>query len=265
MFSERHHPYIRQHLVRLEPVVPGTFVVELLAEASAGTGRVPTAIQFRRPLAVRGGEVAVEVVADGDLMYVVPKDRPDLGGKALANLSFSSCRLSAAGAPPVDDFKVSKKDVAALFEEGAAGGAGFYGLLDAKFAGALKTGPVFRGIRATAEKDGLFLASAWLTDDAMASIAVPGRFVFNPVLADMAVQAAAAWAMIRHDEMEIPFEIGALHVLGSTRDRRSVVVCRAREMGPERTIVDLVVREPDGQPILAMDRLVLRTIRAAGG
>ena len=264
VFSARHHAYIRQHLVRLEPVVPGTFVVELLAEASTGTGRVPTEIQFRRPLSVRGGEAAVEVVADGDLLYVVPKDRPALGGKALANLSFSSCRLSAAGVPPADDFKVSKKDVAALLEEGAAGGAGFYGLLDAKFSGALKTGPVFRGIRATAEKDGLFLASAWLTDDAMASIAVPGRFVFNPVLADMAVQAAAAWAMIRHDEMEIPFEIGALHVLGPTRDRRSIIICRAHELSAARSVVDLVVREPDGRPILAMDRLVLRAIEAAG-
>jgi hypothetical protein len=265
VFDERLHPYIRQHLVQLEPVVPGTFVVELLAEASEGSGRVPTAIQFRRPLGVRGGAVAVEVAADGDLLYVVPKDRPALGGRALANLSFSSCRLSTAGAPPVDDFRVAKKDVAALLEEGAAGGAGFYGLLDAKFSGALKTGPVFRGIRATTERDGLFLASAWLTDDAMASIAVPGRFVFNPVLADMAVQAAAAWAMIRHDRMEIPFEIGALHVLGPTRDRRSIILCRAHELGPERTVVDLVVREPDGRPILAMDRLVLRTIEAVGG
>jgi NAD(P)-dependent dehydrogenase (short-subunit alcohol dehydrogenase family) len=265
VFSERHHPYIRQHLVRLEPVVPGTFVVELLAEATEGSGRTPTAIQFRRPLGVRAGEVAVEVVEDGDSAYVVPKDRPALAGRALANLAFASCRLEAGGAPPADDFKVSKKDVAALLEEGAAGGAGFYRLLDSKFSGALKTGPAFRGIRATAEKDGLFLASAWLTDDAMASIAVPGRFVFNPVLADMAVQAAAAWAMIRFDRMEIPFEIGALHVLGPTRDRRSIVVCRAHEMDAERTVVDLVVREPDGRPILAMDRLVLRTIEAAGG
>jgi len=138
-------------------------------------------------------------------------------------------------------------------------------LLDSKFSGALKTGPAFRGIRATVEKDGLFLASAWLTDDAMAAFAVPGRFVFNPVLADMAVQAAAAWAMIRCDRMEIPFEIGALHVFGPTRERRSIIVCRAQEIGPERTVVDLVVREPDGRPILTMDRLVLRTIEAAGG
>ena len=129
---------------------------------------------------------------------------------------------------------------------------------------ALKTGPVFRGIRATVERDGLFLAAATLTDDAMAAIAVPGRFAFNPVLADMAVQAGAAWAMLRFDRMEIPFEIGALHVLGPTRDRRSVIVCRAREMSAERTVIDLVVREPDGRPVLAMDGLVLRTIEAAG-
>ena len=124
---------------------------------------------------------------------------------------------------------------------------------------------MFRGIRATREKDGLFFASAMLTDDAVAAIAVPGAFAVNPVLADMAVQAAAAWAMLRFDVMEIPFEIGALHALGPTRDRRSVIICRAREMGAARTVVDLVVREPDGRPVLAMDGLVLKVIEAVGG
>jgi hypothetical protein len=265
IFSASRDVFVRQHLVRLEPVVPGTFVAELFAEASAGSGRVPGEVQFRRPLGVRGEGVAVEIVTDGDTLYAVPADRPELTGRALANLAFASCRLVPGGAPALDALKVAKKDLAAILGAGSAGGAGFYGLLDSKFSGALKTGPVFRGIRATAERGGLFLASAVLTDDAVASIAVPGRFAFNPVLADMAVQAAAAWAMLRFDEMEIPFEIGALHALGESRDRRSVVICRAHEMGAERAVVDLVVREPDGRPVLAMERLVLRAIQAAGG
>jgi hypothetical protein len=64
--------------------------------------------------------------------------------------------------------------------------------------------------------------------------------------------------------MEIPFEIGALHSLGETLDRRSVIICRAREMSAAKTVVDLVVREPDGRPVLAMDGLVLKLIEPVG-
>jgi hypothetical protein len=140
------------------------------------------------------------------------------------------------------------------------GGAAFYRMLDENFAHALKTGRVFRGIRSTAEIDDLYYSLVSLTDEAAASLAIPGQFVFNPVLADMAVQVAVSWHMQRENVIAIPFGIDNLYVADRTRERDAIVVCRRVEMQPEQSVVDLSVRELDGRLILAMDRLTLKTI-----
>ncbi len=80
----------------------------------------------------------------------------------------------------------------------------------------------------------------------------------------MAVQVAAAWAMQRHDTMEIPFEIGTLTAGEQSGERDAVVICRALEITDEQTVVDLAVRDLSGKLILAMDRLVLKTILRGG-
>jgi hypothetical protein len=133
-------------------------------------------------------------------------------------------------------------------------------LLDQNFAHILRTGPVFRGIRATVEIDDLFLGAVTLTDDANALLEIPGQFVFNPVLADMAVQVVAVYAMQKHRVLAIPYELGSLHVGGPARGRSAIVVCRPHECTREATTVDLAVREPEGRLIFALDRLVLKTI-----
>ena len=259
-FSLERDVYISQHLVKMEPVVPGTFVTEIFAEAIDGEGVTPTDIQFRRPLQLRGDELEVEIIRKDDFMMLVPAQRPALGDKGLANLAYSTCRLVQCDLLDDEGLVISKKDFKSLREEGSSTGASFYNMLDSKFSGALKTGPVFRGLRAAMEKGDMFYSTVTITDEAAALLEVPGEFVFNPVLADMAVQVAAAWAMIRHDVMEIPFEIGALHVARDLSGRDAVVICRALEITAEQSVMDLAVRDLDGNLILGMERLVLKSI-----
>ncbi|MCK9522068.1 MAG: acyltransferase domain-containing protein [Proteobacteria bacterium] len=266
-FSTDTDSYIHQHLVNLEPVVPGTFVTEIFAEALKGEALIPTHIRFRRPMLLRGESLEVELVRDGDAMMLVPAERPEkLNAKALANLSYASCTLAKeAQLGEGAKLKITKKDLATLTTQSYQKSADFYDLLDTRFYKALKTGPVFRGVRATMEKGDLFFSTVTMTSQADAVMETPGEFVFNPILADMAVQVAAAWAMMRHNTMEIPFEIGALQVAGVIQGRDAIVICREKEITAEQAIVDLAVRNPDGSLIMTMDNLVLKTIMSGDG
>ncbi len=252
--------YLNQHKVNGEPVVPGAFVTELFAEAAARGKQILKDVRFRRPLAVRQGELAVEVVKDGSTCLLLPADRPDLGDKGLGNLSFASCRLGRAGACDSAALELDDKRLRKLRQVAAETEVPFYTTLDERFSHALDTGPVFRGITATLEESDRYYALTRLTDEAMAVAAVPGRFVINPVLADMAVQAASSWSMLRYDVMAIPFEIGALHVEGASASRDAVVICQELESSPETSVVNVVVRELDGRLIFAFDRLTLKAI-----
>ncbi|MCP4678615.1 MAG: acyltransferase domain-containing protein [Deltaproteobacteria bacterium] len=262
-FSKTRDLYLDQHLVEMSPVAPGTFVSEIFLESLAEDDLDLCDIRFRRPLWVRKDGFEVEVVADGATLMLLPLDRPELEDKGMANLSFATCRSKERKPGKGAELKFTKRDLKALDAAIEKTGPSFYNLLDEKFSHALKTGPIFRGIRSTTERGGLFFGAVTLTDDAVWSFEVPGKFVVNPVLADMAVQVACAWAMINHDVMAIPFEIGRLHAAGETRERDAIVICRAKELGAEKTIVDVAVRELDGRLVLAMEDLVLSTI--AGG
>jgi malonyl CoA-acyl carrier protein transacylase/NAD(P)-dependent dehydrogenase (short-subunit alcohol dehydrogenase family)/acyl carrier protein len=258
-FSIERDIYLRQHLVEMAPVVPGTFISEIFFESLKDRRRDLCDIRFRRPILIREKDLDVEIMANGESLMLLPAKHPKLGDKGLLNLSFATCRHAEPGMSKGAKLKFSKKDISAL-EAAGDGAVGFYSLLDERFSHALKTGPIFRGIRSTTERGGMFLGAVSITDEALWSFAVPGKFVINPVLADMAVQVACALAMKAHDVMAIPFEIGRLHVEGETRDRDAVVICSAVELGVDKTIVDLAVREMDGRLVLSMDNLVLRTI-----
>ncbi|MBN2530162.1 MAG: acyltransferase domain-containing protein [Deltaproteobacteria bacterium] len=260
-FSLQTDTYINQHLVNLEPVIPGTFVTEIFAESLHGTGLIPADIHFRRPMQLRGDELTVEVIrTEDDQMMIVPKDRPDLNAKALTNLSYASCHLVKSAPVEGAKLKITKKDLKQLQQLSLETSASFYGMLDEKFYRALKTGPVFRGVRATIEDGDMFYSTVTLTTQALAALEQPGNFVFNPVLADMAVQVAAAWAMIRHNAMEIPFEIGTLHVAGAIHSTDAVVICREIEITKEKSTMDVAVRNLDGSLIMTLNGLVLKTI-----
>jgi len=259
-FSLERDVYLYQHLVNGEPVVPGTFVSDIFAEATSDTGQIPREIRFRRPLRVVDGEIEVEIVRQGDRLLALPADRPALGDKGTANLAFATCRVAAPEVGQSADLTFAAEHLEQLRAAMRNGGASFYARLDRDFSHALKTGGVFRGIRSTVEIDQRFYGLVTLTEEAARSFEIPGEFVFNPVLADMAVQVAVAWSMQRQDVMGIPFGIDSLHVAGKTRQRDAVVVCREVEMKPDQAVVDLSVRELDGRLVLSMDRLTLKTI-----
>jgi malonyl CoA-acyl carrier protein transacylase/NAD(P)-dependent dehydrogenase (short-subunit alcohol dehydrogenase family) len=259
-FSVERDVYLGQHLVNSEPVVPGTFVSDIFNEAAVASGQALRDIRFRRPLRVAEGQLEVEVLKRGDRLMLLPVDRPELGDKATANLAFATCRVADPQAGDSAGLEFNEQAIKALRDAVSNGGSSFYHTLDQHFSHALKTGSVFRGIRSAKEIDGQFYSLVTLTEDAAASIAIPGEFVFNPVLADMAVQVAVVWHMQQLEVMAIPFGIDNLYVAGKTRARDAVVVCRRLEMNEDKAVVDLCVRELDGRLILAMDGLTLKTI-----
>ncbi len=263
-FSTTRDPYLDQHLVEMLPVAPGTFVSEIFAETLKPTEAVAE-VKFRRPLWIREEGFQVEVVADGEDRLLLPKKRPELKGKGLKNLSFAACKVAANEPGPAAELDFDDTDMSLLSKASMDSAPSFYGMLDTKFSHALKTGPIFRGIGATLLRDERFLGAVTLTDDAVWSFEIPGEMVFNPVLADMAVQVACAWTMTTHNVMAIPFEIGRLHVAGESRARDAVVICRSRQMDAEKTIVDVAVRELDHRLVLTMDGLVLSTISKGEG
>jgi NAD(P)-dependent dehydrogenase (short-subunit alcohol dehydrogenase family) len=253
--------YIPQHKVNLEPVVPGTFVTEIFAEAVLEKGLALEEVRFRRPLRVLNEGMSVEVVKqeDGQLL-LLPTVRPDLPPKGLANLAFATARLGRAVGMAADGMICPEKVLKALRSASYEAVAPFYTKLDSQFSKALKTGPIYRGIRATMEKDKLFYALVELTPEARALLETPGHFVLNPVLADMAVQVACAWSMQALDVMAIPFEFGHVHVGEAKTDCEAVVICRAMEMNREQTLEDVAVRSLDGRLIFSFNRVTLKTI-----
>ena len=253
--------YIRQHLVRHEPVVPGTFTTEIFSECLGDSKSVLKNISFRRPVRVREAELRLEVLKREERLILLPAERPELEGAALENLSFASSEI---GKPR----RTVKKDLPGFTEtiltrlRQAAGEKtdSFYSRLDRSFSDSLVTGPVFRGVRSTLEQDGRFYSLLRLSDDALRMFALPGDFIINPVVADMAIQAGAAWGMLRHNVMAIPYAIGELRVFSQSRCREAVAVCREIEVGSEEARMDITVREPDGDIVFVMYDVVLKTI-----
>jgi acyl transferase domain-containing protein/NAD(P)-dependent dehydrogenase (short-subunit alcohol dehydrogenase family)/acyl carrier protein len=260
-FSLERDLYLHQHVVNGAPVVPGTFVSEIFAENLLKKGSSISGLKFRRPLAVKDNDFNVELVEVEDKVFAVPAKRPSLEGKALENLSFSSCDSKAdIKAEKPDWIKFDGKKVMELFNSSKKEKSSFYNYLDEKFSHALKTGPIFRGIVSTVEDDEIYYSLVSLTKDAVTSFAVPGEFKFNPVLADMAVQVASAWNMKKQDVMAIPFEIEKFNVFADTTSSDSVVVSRIVKMTPEESTFDVAVFEKDGTLIFTMDKLTLKTI-----
>ncbi|MCP4197005.1 MAG: acyltransferase domain-containing protein [Proteobacteria bacterium] len=259
-FSLEKDVYLQQHLVETVPVVPGTFVSEVFNESVSGENLDICDVLFRRPLWIREEDFEVEVERNGDSLLLLPSKRPELTGKAVANLSFATCKVAKSKPGTGAKLEFSKADLKALGMAATNGGISFYKMLDEKFSHALKTGPVFRGVKSVVERNGDFFGAMTLTDEALSVFELPGKLAFNPVLADMAVQIASAWAMEKKDVMAIPRTIGRLHVAGETRNRDAIVICRAREITSEQITVDLAVRELDGRLIMTMDELVSRTI-----
>ena len=90
--------------------------------------------------------------------------------------------------------------------------------------------------------------------------AVSGNFIINPVVADMAIQTAAAWRIERINIMAIPFGIGELKVFNQTSVRDAIVICKEHKITETESVMDIIVREINGKLIFTMDEVILKTI-----
>ena len=259
-FERARDLWLDQHRLDDEPALPAAFVTEIFAELARARGLAVRDLRFRRPAPVRGASLEAEVLDyDGRLM-LVPTDRSELPAKILPRLAFATCRLG----PPVRDEPLgmgfSPRELLTLHDAAQEAVLPCYTLLEERFAPTLGLGPIFRGIRSTRHTGDRYLGLISLTDEAMAALAVPGAFAFQPVLADLAMQVAMAWALEEHQRLALPTALAGLHILGTSREREAVIVCKARDLSASHIAVDLVVREPDHRPVLILEQLELRAV-----
>jgi malonyl CoA-acyl carrier protein transacylase len=259
-FERARDLWLDQHRLDDEPALPSAFVAEIFAEIAQARGLGVRDLRFRRPALVRGASLEAEVMDYDGRLLLVPRDRSDLPPKVLPRLAFATCRL---GSPQLEEpagMHFSPRELLALHDAAQEAVLPCYTLLEERFAPTLGLGPIFRGIRSTRHTGDRYMGLISLTDEAMAALSLPGTFAFQPVLADLAMQVAMSWALEEHRRLALPTSLAGLHVLGPSREREAIIVCKARHLSASHITVDLVVREPDLRPVLVLEQLELRAV-----
>ncbi|GEM_PF-3170899 len=264
-FSLTHDLYLRQHLVAGNPVVPGTFIAEMMAEISGSDIRELRDVTFRRPLWVRDEGFEIELVADDNRIAVLPLRRRDLPKSALANLEFANCTVpSEAETDSIPGSwataKLDERVIRALREGMKGAQPEFYKIIDERFRQVLNTGNIFRGVASMTEDDGVFYGLTRLTDEAMRSFEVSGGFRFNPVVADMAVQVAAAHGVLNRGVLAIPHSIARLHIGAAMDGREAIVRCEPKAIEDDGARLDVSVHDLTGNLLLGFEGLTLKSL-----
>ncbi|MFH1468509.1 MAG: polyketide synthase dehydratase domain-containing protein [Pseudomonadota bacterium] len=261
-FERAQDLWLDQHRLDDEPSLPPSFVAEIFAEQGRSAGLSVKDLRFRRPVPVRGAALDAELMEHDGRLLLVPRDRSNLRTHLLPRLAFASCRLGPGGTGEPAGTLFSPRELLGLHEAAQEAEPAAYTLLDERFAPTLGLGPIFRGIRSTRHTGDRFLGLVSLSDEALAALALPGEFAFQPVLCDLAMQVAMAWALAEHEQLVMPRSLASLRILGTSREREAVVVCKARDLRSARIVVDLVLREPDGSPLLVLEELSLGAVAA---
>lgn len=266
--SLRRDRYLHQHLVGGNPVVPGTFIAEMMAEICGQSTVELLGVTFRRPLWVRDENLEVEIIEDEGRMAVLPVNRREMPKAALTNLEYANCRLGDGTGPsrramaPLDPAVIERLRAGT---GSASASPEFYKILDERFQSTLQTGDIFRGVGQMTEDDGRFYGLVRLTDDALRDFELTGGFRFHPVLADMAVQVAAARGVLQKGVLAIPHGVERLLVNSDPVGREAIVMCAPRHDRLDRddgSTHDVVIYGLDGTPILTMEGLTLKTLGA---
>jgi hypothetical protein len=87
--------------------------------------------------------------------------------------------------------------------------------------------------------------------------------VIDPVMADMAVQAAAAWVMQVKNVMAVPYEFGLMQSHAPVSTKEAICILKLYQMDSDGATMDVAVREPSGRLLFTIDKLVLKTIGQA--
>ena len=61
-FAPQRDAFLRQHVVKNELVIPGTFISEMFAEIATREKMIPTDIAFRRTLIIKGENFEIEIL-----------------------------------------------------------------------------------------------------------------------------------------------------------------------------------------------------------
>ncbi|MFE7564912.1 SDR family NAD(P)-dependent oxidoreductase, partial [Kitasatospora sp. NPDC057500] len=246
------HPWLADHAVQGDVLVPGTAFVELALRAGEQAGCDELAeLTLHTPLVLpESGAVRIQLALsaadDSTRRTLTVHSRPEsaedddawtlhasgfLGtGTAAEPLPLPTWPPAEAAAVPVDT----------LYEEFARAGFGY--------------GPVFQGLRA-----------AWrVGEDVYAEVALPeekhaeaARFALHPALLDAALHSCA----LLSDEggrPQLPFAWSgvSLHATGAT-------ALRVRMTRHGATDFSFTVADTTGQPVATVDRLTLRELPAA--
>ncbi|MFG2914538.1 SDR family NAD(P)-dependent oxidoreductase [Kitasatospora sp. NPDC048298] len=245
------HPWLADHAVRGEVLLPGAAFVELALEAGARLGcdrlaeltlRSPLVLPEREQDGVRLRIRVAEPTADGRRPLSVYA-RPDRAARG-ALWTLHATGVLAEGTPPGAELAewpppgAVPVEVDGLYERMAATGVGY--------------GPAFRGLGAAWIHDGRVLAEVALPEQAAAGA---GRYGLHPALLDAALHAAAllgpdADAPAAVPRLPFTWSEVALHATGADRLRVRITV--------DGDTLTLDVADATGAPVATVGSLLLR-------
>ncbi|MBL7253259.1 SDR family NAD(P)-dependent oxidoreductase [Actinoplanes sp. LDG1-01] len=224
--SPETHPWLRDHRIGGETIVPGTLFVELATAFGERAGLpVLDDLTITRPLPVTDDEIELRLVLrDGTLEIYAGDDLHASGHCSPRTDSASSWDWAAAWPPAAEAL-----DLAGLYDDG-------------------DYGPAFQGVTA-----------AWRVGDTVyAEVRLPaaagGRSGLHPALLDAALHPARL-AAERDATPRLPFVWSGVRRYGSGTPAARV---RLTLSGPDTLGVQLA--EPSGRPLLEVSRLTLRPL-----
>ncbi|WP_369795993.1 SDR family NAD(P)-dependent oxidoreductase [Actinoplanes sp. N902-109] len=256
--SLRSQPWLADHVVNGEVLLPGAAMVDLVLRAGQelGCGSIEELV-IEAPVVLGGDSglalrVSVGGADDEGRRSVRMYTRPDGEGAAWTRHVHATVRRESVAAegtfepwPPVGAVAADPAALAALYADLSRIGYDY--------------GPIFRGVRAV-----------WTLDDAVyAELALPtghrdqaARFGLHPALLDAALHAAAFLdrdgLSTRPTTLPFAWYDVALHAPGATALR----VC-VRATGPDALRLDLA--DAAGLPVASIGSLVSRPVAGPGG
>jgi acyl transferase domain-containing protein len=251
VLSLSEYPWLSDHCLGEVVVVPGSAVAEFVraaAEDHFGFAPEIKGLVFRTPITLecdRARYIRVVVNRSGARASVFSSAEASrttwiLHAVARIGPCQSSERIGRIDVKALRKRCTETVNVAALYENLGSTG--------------LRYGPLFRGLRTLACCAGEALGDIRLPDDAE----VQG-YGMHPALLDAALHVAAGVAPVG-SEAWIPFEVGQL-VVYETERREALVHARLVSGRTANTrVINIIVMDADGMPIVVMSTLVLRCV-----
>ncbi len=245
--------FLRDHVYEGNPVVPGVMGFEMMVEAArllGLRGAVVTDVRFEHAIKLHRGE-PVELVAtaerDGDGATVTIRTfRVTKTGREIETVHYRATVSDSE--PRLESFAI--EDVAGVLEGPER---------DAIYGKYFHTG-VFQVLDEV----------PWVGDDFVVGYGRRGRdrlvnardndaFVTDPMVREMAFQAAGLWGMTKLEMSYLPYSIDRAETFASARDDEQVVLrCTVRDDADEHMIAfDVEALGQDGRLLQRMERVQL--------